>query len=122
MLSTGELAKILECCLDEKHGCYKCPLSYADGTVACKEFVEGNASIPMPVIRNVIDLLKEQNNCENCAIAIEDRQHVVRCKDCKYSSGRCLGVYIQFIMCGKTGGIHKDDWFCADGEMRETND
>ena len=30
----------------------------------------------------VLALLKEQDNCENCAIAIEDRQFVVRCKDC----------------------------------------
>lgn len=36
------------------------------------------------VVGDTIALLKERDNCENCAIAIEDRQPVVRCKDCKY--------------------------------------
>ena len=39
-------------------------------------------------ISNALFLLKEQNNCENCAIAIEDRQPVVRCKDCIFRDNR----------------------------------
>ena len=35
---------------------------------------------------DALSLLKKQDNCENCAIAIEDRQPVVRCKDYKYQS------------------------------------
>lgn len=41
---------------------------------------------------DILLLLKEQDNCENCAIAIEDRQPVIRCKDCKHrdpEDGRC---------------------------------
>lgn len=45
-------------------------------------------------------------------------QKLVRCKDCKCNSGKCIGIYIQFITCGKTGEIHKEDWFCADGKER----
>ena len=41
---------------------------------------------------------------------------VVRCKDCKYNSGRCHGMYIQFVTCYKTGTPHKENWYCADGE------
>lgn len=68
---------------------------------------------------DALELLKEQYNCENCAIAIEGRQLVVRCKDCKwYKEGydidgkwfsRCNGSV-------RTYGHTKPDWFCADGE------
>ena len=67
------------------------------------------------------ELLKEQNNCENCAIAIEDRQPVVRCKDCKYGKQ----LFPDYISCqisdeNKSGchASHKPEWFCADGERR----
>jgi len=74
---------------------------------------------------NILALLREQNDCENCAIAIEDRQPVVRCKDCKYGS-----LYCTEDVCGETliecnrpdlGDvieIHGWKWFCADGERR----
>ena len=35
------------------------------------------------LLMDALAILKEQNGCENCAIAIEDRQSVVRCKDCR---------------------------------------
>ena len=74
---------------------------------------------------DILALLKEQNDCENCAIAIEDRQPVVRCKDCKHGS-----LYCTEDVCGETliecnrpdlGDvieIHGWKWFCADGERR----
>lgn len=73
---------------------------------------------------DAIALLKEQDNCENCATAIEDRQPIVRCKDCVYfepenaeegdSYGRCRNNYApcqnqQVEMM----------WFCADGERQD---
>ena len=59
--------------------------------------------------RDAIALLKEKNGCENCAIAIEDRQPVVRCKDCKH---------YMTIHCTCDGCCISDDWFCADGKRR----
>ena len=41
-------------------------------------------NVPIWMLRGALALLREYNDCENCAIAIEDRQPVVRCKDCKY--------------------------------------
>ena len=65
--------------------------------------------------KDALELLKEQNVCENCAIAIEDRQPVVLCKDCEhsksYSNGKMFG-------CEFGNGLHEPDWFCADGERR----
>ena len=46
---------------------------------------------------------------------------VVRCQDCKYNSGRCQGIYIQFVTCCKTGAPHKEDWYCADGERKDND-
>lgn len=64
---------------------------------------------------NVVWLLKEQNDCENCAMAIEDRQMVIRCRDCKYGK---LHDYTGYYICMKAFGekiSHRPDWFCADG-------
>ena len=44
---------------------------------------------------------------------------LVRCKDCKYNSGNCHGLYAQFITCYKTGSPRTENWFCADGKRRE---
>lgn len=57
-------------------------------------------------------LLKEQGNCENCAIAIEDRQPIVRCKDCK-NNNQCS---IQFKF---ADADNPDNWFCAYGKRKE---
>jgi len=78
-----------------------------------------NVTISM---RRALELLKEQDNCENCAIAIEDRQPVVRCKDCincvKEPNGELycdiLAVGYEPLGSKKVNG----DWFCADGERR----
>ena len=56
--------------------------------------------------KDALILLKEQDNCENCAIAIEDRQPVVRCKNCKH--------HLECDYWIENG----DDWFCADGERK----
>ena len=72
---------------------------------------------------NALALLKEQDNCENCAIAIEDRQPIVRCKDCKYAhktyDGDCK--YCDMFTDDDGNPIERyrsGDWFCADGERR----
>lgn len=67
-------------------------------------------------IQKAVFLLKEQENCENCAIAIEDRQPIVRCKDCQWfhqafkNEGRCIKHDNDF---------HDTDWFCADGVKKD---
>jgi hypothetical protein len=48
----------------------------------------------------------------NCEI----KRELIRCKDCKHGCGRGRGIYCQFIECEKTGALHKEDWFCADGK------
>ena len=66
-------------------------------------------------------LLKEQDGCENCAIAIEDRQPVVYCKDCKYwlPMNRFDPDYHPGRgQCELNCWIRDSDWFCADGERR----
>ena len=58
-------------------------------------------------VRCIIEVLKNDTECENCEIAIEDRQKVVRCKDCRKN-----------MLCELT--IDKPrDWFCADGKVRQ---
>lgn len=71
------------------------------------------------IMRKAHALLKEQDNCENCAIAIEDRQRVVRCKDCKHGKKHNINI----IECTKAHDynlehqeFHHKNWFCADGE------
>ena len=72
--------------------------------------------------RGKCELLKEQDDCENCAIAIEDRQPVVRCKDCKYCIKEPNGeLYCDILAVGyEPLGSKKvtECWFCADGERR----
>ena len=67
---------------------------------------------------DIITLLKEQDNCENCTIAIEDRQPVVRCKECKYCFAE--GFVHEHNICDKHEEIQgqPDDWFCAYGERK----
>lgn len=73
-----------------------------------------------------VALLKEQDNCENCAIAIEDRQPVVRCKDCKHAVLTYDGEakYCTFWQDDGDGGYGGDplyldgDFYCAAGERR----
>lgn len=64
-------------------------------------------------IRTIVALLNEQENCENCAIAIEDRQPIVRCKECKHGEPGACGDGVDC-----DGVWHDDEWFCADGERR----
>ena len=67
--------------------------------------------------KGVCELLKEQDNCENCSIAIEDRQPVIRCKDCKWAelsdNEHTWCDHVDHDFC------HNNDWFCADGERKE---
>ena len=51
-------------------------------------------------------------------VLLEEQEQPVRCKDCKYNSGKCNGLYLQFVTCYKTGSPHREDWYCADGERR----
>lgn len=62
-------------------------------------------------------LLKERDGCENCAIAIEDRQPVVRCRDCKHGEKvPTFKYYPDVTWCNKYLTSHNDNWFCADGK------
>lgn len=61
------------------------------------------------------------NECENCAAAIEDRVKVVRCKDCFYSKDYSYIHSQQPFKCiydNKFHEFHDADWFCANGKTR----
>ena len=75
--------------------------------------VNGHYKVELSLAKKILALLKEHDNCENCAIAIEDRQPIVRCKDCKFwYKDECSHL------CKITGDLHPANWFCADGERR----
>jgi hypothetical protein len=50
-------------------------------------------------------------------ITVEKRELVV-CKDCKYSEKMCKPW--DDIVCTRNRATHCPDWFCADGERRDT--
>lgn len=53
----------------------------------------------------------------------EDRQEIVRCEKCIYGDDfDCPAPLSTGYLCQKGHGSHTGDWFCADGERRETND
>lgn len=70
--------------------------------------------VSIPMLRGALELLKKQDNCENCAIAIEDRQPVVRCKDCKHNQAHGCNV-----LCDLFYGSHYPHGFCDQGEHRD---
>ena len=55
-----KVIKAIECCIDEKHGCYNCEFKYTNGKVACRMFEESYNSIPTELIKNALELLKGQ--------------------------------------------------------------
>ena len=84
-------------------------------------FIEGIGNVyavSEETINDTLELLKEQNCCENCAIAIEDMQPVVRCRDCKYCGSEIMDGF-KFAKCElKHNWLPQADWFCADGERK----
>lgn len=105
MIDREKVIKGLEC--HAEVNCVECP--YRDGWRTCK-FGE-------TLLADAIALLREQDNCENCAIAIEDRQPVVRCKDCKYGE-QCIPP-CEDRYCIFYDERHDGKWFCADGERKD---
>ena len=101
---------------DARHDCRECDYYIRTN---CVEYCDERR-----IVRDALALLKEQDNCENCAIAIEDRQPVVRCKDCKH----CVIAedHVWRSLRGET--LYKcehiplidveSNWFCADGERK----
>lgn len=101
MISKEKIIKGLKCCANGCLGDY------------CPYFKVGNCG--QLLTKEALELLKEQDTYENCAIAIEDRQPVVRCKDCKY--WRQLYGYRS-----STGCCDCDDmWRSLDGETTEVS-
>lgn len=48
---------------------------------------------------------------------LKEQPQIVRCKDCKYVE--CEGVE-GFLVCDISGFSHLPEFFCADGERKET--
>ena len=63
---------------------------------------------------------KLQAECSELKHKFLERTQIVRCKDCKHgqyeewNNGECVD---KTVFCDEYG-IHKPDWFCADGEWR----
>lgn len=55
-------------------------------------------------------------------IPAADVVEVVRCKDCRFTTGAAINLWNEpTTLCGRDGDIHPGNWFCAAGE-RENND
>lgn len=105
----------LENCIGQPK-CADCPWE------ACEVEHEVVNRVPYGLLRDALAMLKEQDNCENCSIAVEDRQLVVRCKDCKHWSAERIYDYNKckrWINVGVKNFATKGEWFCADGERRD---
>lgn len=114
--------------------CHDVPMLFSESYRDC-EYTRGMYCRQDILIEDTLALLKEQDTCENCAIAIEDRQPVVRCKDCKHRPKEPdwktyeSGFDLEFpegskCPCRCSGDkwyswYPEDDWFCADGERQE---
>lgn len=66
-----------------------------------------------------------QRGCTNIMMqdAIEllkEKPQIVRCKDCKWSSGHEDGRFAKPFHCRKYRDFHEGDWFCKDGEPKGT--
>lgn len=109
MINREKVIKGLECCKSEKLCHSPCP--YREECAELEDSYYGSKAID-----DAIALLKEQDNCENCAIAIEDRQPVVRCRDCKYGE-QCIPP-CEDRYCVFYDERHNGNWFCADGDRR----
>ena len=67
-------------------------------------------------------MLDDVRALANVSAWIMMQPEIVRCYECKHKCGSGQGLYSQFIECGKTGGLHKEDWFCGDGEKEEADE
>ena len=81
-----------------------------DGEMGMKEYI---------IKVNVSDLTPSEKMC------LKDYHptDLVRCKNCKHGE-QCNQNLGEFYSCGKDIGtfettVHKADWFCADGELKE---
>lgn len=103
--------------------CYECPCHNGESGY-CQADKERRYSLEYRPywcpLKEIYEGRDEQDNCENCAIAIEDRQPVIRCKDCKHrdpEDGRCDNGHDVIWNLPRP-----DNWFCKDGERREMNE
>ena len=79
----------------------------------CRKYMEKCGAIPMPKEKRLFFADGKGN--------ITPLPEIVRCKDCKHGqyeewdNGECVD---KTVYCDGYG-IHKPDWFCADGEHAE---
>ena len=53
--------------------------------------------------------------------ADRDRE-ITRCRDCVNNSGAGRGLYAGMVCCYKTGTLHKQDYYCADGKPKGSDE
>ena len=75
------------------------------------------------IMETALELLK-QDGCENCAMDVEDRQMVVRCKDCRWWVPGHITDKDDFIppKCGKYQQMvgHSNSDYCSLAEREES--
>ena len=76
------LIKILDCCI--KDDCLHCPNTYKDRRVTCGDFTRGHVNIPVCIMRETINALKEQE---------AEIKHLKRpdCEHAEHDGTGCLG-------------------------------
>ena len=81
------------------------------------------------IMKDALELLKDQQNVisglkvinDGLCEAVTEQKQIVRCNDCKHGqneewdNGECVD---KTVYCDGYG-IHKPDWFCADGKRKE---
>ena len=113
MIDREKVIKGLQHCFATAN-CDGCPYE-----IECQKISFKTPENHCPILDDVLDLLKEQDSCENCAIAIEDRQPVVRCKECKY----WRQLYGNRPFYSSIGCCDCNDmWLSLNGETTEVND
>lgn len=65
---------------------------------------------------SILEGLENNNGCENCSMAIEDRPPVTRCIECRYS--HWVNHETGNVVCKIGHGVNPPDWFCPDGKKR----
>jgi len=97
---------------------------YINADELMKEFIEfvapsnRDSSLPIPTWNDAVSLLSSAPDA--------DVEKVVRCKDCKHSVQNKYATAPNYnYFCAKTStathiDYHSENWFCADGERRES--
>ena len=101
-----EMIEVLEHCKSDINACKGCPRAYyKDWRVACEDYLHGRAnSIPVAVIQDVIDMLKEQE-----PMMVRLTASTIRCPKCGKQITSRGAIHREIKFCWKCGRAVKWD-------------